>query len=104
MSFGKSSALRRFPCRSSRCAWVQELDTEYIVPKSRDQVCFMFMPAPYDDYKVILLMHRSIRANFLSTGQKPHDELKISELFMEIEDNVSEEVEPVTEEAFEGSL
>jgi hypothetical protein len=21
---------------------------------------FMFMPAPYDDYKVILLMHRSI--------------------------------------------
>src|SRR5881227_1833961 len=28
MSFGKSSALRRFPCRSSRCAWVQELDTE----------------------------------------------------------------------------
>jgi hypothetical protein len=21
----------------------------------------MFMPAPYDDYKVILLMHRSIR-------------------------------------------
>lgn len=22
---------------------------------SRDQVCFMFMPAPYDDYKVILL-------------------------------------------------
>src|SRR5205823_2620320 len=47
MSFGKSSALRRFPCRSSRCAWVQELDTE----KSGDQVCFMFMPAPYDDYK-----------------------------------------------------
>jgi hypothetical protein len=61
MSFGKSSALRRFPCRSSRCAWVQELDTE----KSGDQVCFMFMPAPYDDYKVILLMHRSIRASWL---------------------------------------
>ena len=40
----------------------------------------------------------------LSTGQKPHDTLKIGELFMEIEDDVSEKVEAVTEEAFKGSL
>jgi hypothetical protein len=35
----------------------------------------------------------------LSTGQKPHDTLKIGELFMEIEDDVSENADfrgPIT--------
>src|SRR3954452_7328172 len=41
---------------------------------------------------------------FLSTGQKPHDTLEIGELFMDIEDNISEKVESVPEEAFERSL
>jgi hypothetical protein len=59
MSFGKSFVLRRFLCGASRCAWVQELDTDKS-SKSWDHVCFVFMPASYDDYKVILLMHRSI--------------------------------------------
>ena len=40
----------------------------------------------------------------LGTGQKPHDTLEIGELFMEIEDDISEKVESVPEEAFEGTL
>lgn len=60
MSFGKSFVLRRFLCGARRCAWVQELDTDKS-SKSWDHVCFVFMPASYDDYKVILLMQRSIK-------------------------------------------
>jgi hypothetical protein len=31
-----------------------------IVDSAHDQVCFVLVPVFYDDYKVILLMHRSI--------------------------------------------
>ena len=31
----------------------------------------MFMPAPYDDYKVILLMHRSISRDPVDDPKKP---------------------------------
>ncbi len=32
--------------------------------KPWNHVCFVFMPASYDDYKVILLMHRSIKVGY----------------------------------------
>jgi hypothetical protein len=39
----------------------------------------------------------------LSTGQKFHQELEVCKLFMEVKDDISQEVKSMPKEAFEGA-